>query len=174
MELTIRDATAADRDAVLQVTLDAYTQYSEALPADRWGPYRSSILASFDKEGPIAKIAAIEDGRIVGSVQLFIGSDAAYGAPELGIAGPIIRYLAVPPEHRGKGIATALIREAVSRSVSLGAEWLHLHTSDMMASAVGLYERLGFERAVDADIMNGETLVKCYRLDLKAAAAPLS
>ncbi|QHW33379.1 GNAT family N-acetyltransferase [Paenibacillus rhizovicinus] len=173
MGLTIRDVTAADRDAVLQVTVDAYTQYSGSLPADRWEPYRNAILASFDNEGPAARIVATEDDRIVGSVQLFLGSESAYGAPELGITGPIIRYLAVPPEHRGKGIATALIREAVSRSIGLGADWLHLHTSDMMASAVSLYERLGFERAVNTDVKNGETLVKGYRLDLKAKAASL-
>jgi GNAT superfamily N-acetyltransferase len=173
MGLTIRDVTEADREAVVQVTVNAYTQYSETLSADRWGLYRASILASFDNAATEAKIVAVEDGRIVGSAQLFLSSEAAYGAPELGITSPIIRLLAVPPGHRGKGIATALIREAAARSVRLGADWLHLHTSDMMASAVGLYERLGFERAFDTDIMNGETLVKGYRLDLKHKAASL-
>ncbi|MBM7566749.1 GNAT family N-acetyltransferase [Paenibacillus sacheonensis] len=173
MTIIIRDATDADRDAVIQVSIDAYSQYSETLSADRWEAYRDSILASFDNEGVAAKIVAEEDGRIVGSAQLFMDSAAAYGAPQLGITNPIIRLLAVPPAHRGKGIATALIREAVSRSVLLGAEWLNLHTSDMMASAVSLYERLGFERAFNTDIMNGETLVKGYRLDLKRQTALL-
>ncbi|NBD26549.1 GNAT family N-acetyltransferase [Paenibacillus glycinis] len=173
MGLIIRDVTSADRDAVIGVTIGAYAQYSDSLPADRWEPYRDSILASFDGDRPAARIVAEEDGRIVGSVQLFLSSEAAYGAPELGITNPIIRLLAVPPEHRGKGIATALIREAAARSVRLGADWLNLHTSDMMASAVSLYERLGFERAVETDIMNGETLVKGYRLNLAQKAASL-
>lgn len=173
MGLIIRDAASGDRDAVIRVSIGAYAQYAESLPADRWEPYRDSILASFDGNGPAARIVAEEDGRIVGSLQLFLSSEAAYGAPELGITNPIIRLLAVPPEHRGKGIATALIREAAARSVRLGADWLNLHTSDMMASAVSLYERLGFERAVDTDIMNGETLVKGYRLDLAQKAASL-
>ncbi|WP_219838516.1 GNAT family N-acetyltransferase [Paenibacillus sp. R14(2021)] len=171
--VTIRDARAADREEVLQVMIEAYRQYEETLPSDKWALYRQSILASFDNEGPAARILAEIEGRIVGSVQLFLSSEAAYGAPELGITSPIIRYLAVPPEQRGRGIATSLIREAAARAVQLGADWLHLHTSDMMASAVSLYERLGFERAFNTDVMNGETLVKGYRLDLKAKAAPL-
>ncbi|MNC78395.1 hypothetical protein D3C75_1305960 [compost metagenome] len=42
----------------------------------------------------------------------------------------------------------------------------------MMASAVKLYERLGFQRAYETDIMNGDTLVKGYCLDLEAFSLP--
>lgn len=169
--LTIRDVTSEDREQVLKVLLDAYGQYEQVLPADKWELYRQAIIASFDQEGPEARIVAESDGSIVGSVQLFISSASAYGAPELGITGPIIRYLAVSPGQRGKGIATALIRESIKRSLQLGAEWLHLHTSDMMASAVSLYERLGFERAYNTDVQNGEILVKGYRIHLQSEAA---
>ncbi|MBO7744728.1 GNAT family N-acetyltransferase [Paenibacillus sp. MWE-103] len=173
MGITIRDAAEADRDAVVRVSIEAYAQYSETLSPERWEAYRDSILASFDNPGVAARIVAEEDGRIVGSAQLFLDSASAYGNPGLGIANPIIRLIAVPPEHRGKGIATALIREAAARAARQGADWLNLHTSDMMASAVRLYERLGFERAFDTDIHNGETLVKGYRLNVKQQAATL-
>lgn len=118
----------------------------------------------------IARIVAVLEGRIVGSVQLFTSSEAAYGLPNLNIHTPIIRLLAVAPQARGKGIATALIKESVRRSLELGAETLHLHTSDMMESAVRLYERLGFERAQDKDFYNGQTLVKSFRLHLQESA----
>jgi hypothetical protein len=36
----------------------------------------------------------------------------------------------------------------------------------MMASAIRLYEKLGFKRAYETDLRNGDTLVKGYRLDL--------
>lgn len=106
------------------------------------------------------------DNRIVGSVLLFLSSEKAYGRPELGIHSPIIRLLAVSPGARGRGIAGLLIRGAARRSKELGAATLNLHTSDMMASAIRLYDRLGFQRAYDTDIMNGNTLVKGYCLDL--------
>lgn len=169
-EIQIREATELDREAIQNLMLEAYQQYETILPGDKWEPYRESIKASVYGEGPAARIIALIDGEIVGSVQLFLSSETAYGAPELGINSPIIRLLAVSPTARGKGIATELIKESVRHTISLGATVLHLHTSDMMASAVKLYERLGFERAFDKDIMNGETLVKSYRLQLQETA----
>lgn len=165
--LVIRDAREEDREEIREVALSAYSQYAEHLPPDRWEAYRDSIAASVEGEGPEARIVALKDGAIVGSVLLFLTSERAYGLPQLGIDGPIIRLLAVHPSARGLGVATELIREGAIRAQRLGAPYLHLHTSDMMASAVQLYERLGFERAHDKDLMNGETLVKCYRLRLE-------
>ncbi|MEK8131852.1 GNAT family N-acetyltransferase [Paenibacillus filicis] len=163
-QLLIRDARDSDKEVIRSLMLNAYSQYEQVLPAERWVPYRESISSSVDGDGPIARIVAEIDGRVVGSVQMYISGEVAYGRPELNLHSPIIRLLAVSPDVRGRGIATELIRESVRRSVALGATTLHLHTSDMMESAVKLYERLGFERASDKDIMNGETLVKSYRL----------
>ncbi|MEW9701399.1 GNAT family N-acetyltransferase [Paenibacillus sp. SI8] len=169
-EIHIRDARVEDRDDIERLMVAAYEQYADVLPAPRWEQYEANIRASVDKEGPVARIVAELDGRIVGSVLLFVSSEDAYGRSDLNIHTPIIRLLSVSPSVRGKGIATALIKESVRRSLELGAELLHLHTSDMMASAVRLYERLGFERAVDKDMYNGETLVKSYKLHLKQTA----
>ncbi|WP_339322270.1 GNAT family N-acetyltransferase [Paenibacillus sp. FSL W8-0194] len=167
-EIVIRDAEEFEQENIAQVMLEAYQQYAFDLPQPRWEEYRDSIRNSVYGNGPYARIVAVLDGDIVGSAQLFLSSEAAYGRPELGIHAPIIRLLAVSPAYRGRGIATLLIREAARRAVLLGASSLHLHTSDMMASAVQLYERLGFERAYETDMRNGETLVKGYRLDLSS------
>ncbi|NQX71480.1 GNAT family N-acetyltransferase [Paenibacillus alba] len=170
LEIQIRDATEADREAIRKVLEEAYGQYQSVLPPDGWEQYRENIVASVDSDKPTARIIALLDGEIVGSSLLFISSEAAYGLPELDIQSPIIRLLAVSPRARGRGIATALIKENVRRAVELGASTLHLHTSDMMDSAVKLYERLGFERAYEKDIRKGETLVKSYRLHLQTTA----
>ncbi|RTE10147.1 GNAT family N-acetyltransferase [Paenibacillus whitsoniae] len=169
-EVRIREATAEDRDAIRRVLEEAYGQYQSVLPPEGWEQYKENILASVDSERPIARIIALIDDEVVGSSQLFHSSDAAYDSPELGIESPILRLLAVAPSARGQGIATALIQENVKRAAALGADTLHLHTSDMMESAVKLYERLGFERAYDKDIQKGEILVKSYRLHIQTAA----
>ncbi|MFF2481924.1 GNAT family N-acetyltransferase [Paenibacillus sp. NPDC058071] len=169
-DLRIREAEREDRDSILKVMLEAYGEYALVMPEEGWKQYAKDIEASVDNDRPIARIVAELDGEIVGSVQMFDSSEAAYGAPELGIESPIIRLLATSPAARGKGVATALIRESVRRSLALGAETLHLHTSDMMASAIQLYERLGFERDYDKEIQKGDKLVKCYRLKLKESA----
>ncbi|GIO31956.1 MULTISPECIES: GNAT family N-acetyltransferase [Paenibacillus] len=169
-EIIIRDAKESERKKIAQVMLEAYQQYAFDLPQPRWEEYRDSIRNSVYGNGPYARLVAVLDGEIVGSAQLFLSSEAAYGKPELGIESPIIRLLAVSPAYRGRGIATLLIREAAHRAVLLDASALHLHTSDMMASAIQLYERLGFKRAYETDIRNGETLVKGYRLDLHSTS----
>ncbi|UUZ80073.1 GNAT family N-acetyltransferase [Paenibacillus sp. P26] len=168
-EIQIRDAGEQDREAIRKLMLEAYEQYATVLSKERWEQYRDSISASVEGEGPSARIVAVLDGEVVGAVQMYLSSEEAYGRPELEIHSPIIRSLAVSPKARGRGIATALIKESVRRSLELGASELHLHTSDMMEAAVRLYERLGFERAHDKEFHNGETLVKCYRLQLKEA-----
>ncbi|GBF78433.1 putative N-acetyltransferase [Paenibacillus sp. 598K] len=164
--LTIREATDADRPALEQVLLEAYGQYAAVLSESRWADYKASILQSIDEAPTRARLVAELGGELVGSVFLFDSSALAYGQPELGIDSPIIRLLAVAPRARGAGVATELIRASARRALTAGAATLHLHTSDMMGSAVRLYERLGFERAYDKEFMNGDLLVKSYRLQL--------
>lgn len=167
--IVVRDAGPGDRESILEVLLDAYGQYEDTMPGERWEEYKSNIAASVDAPGPFARLVAESEGELVGSAVLFDSSLVAYGR-DLGIESPIIRLIAVKRSARGRGVATALIRESARRAQELGAYTLHLHTSDLMASAVRLYERLGFERAYDKDLYNGDILVKSYRLWLDGAA----
>ncbi|MWC27031.1 GNAT family N-acetyltransferase [Paenibacillus sp. MMS18-CY102] len=168
--IIVRDAAVGERDIVRQVMLGAYEQYELSIPASLWEPYRAAISASVEGDGPTDRLVAVWDGEIVGTAQVFDGSESAYGRAELAIFGPIIRYISVLPKARGRGIATELIKETAARSLERGYNVLHLHTSDMMASAVKLYERLGFERAYDKEFNNGNHLVKSYRLYLPKSA----
>lgn len=168
-EVLIRDAREDEREQIAKVMLEAYRQYAFDMPRERWEEYRENIRRSVYGNGPYARLVAELNGEIVGSVQLFLNSEAAYGRSDLGIQSPIIRLLAVSPYARRRGIAKQLIREAARRSLELGARTLYLHTSDMMAAAVKLYESLGFERAYEADTTNGETLVKSYKIQLTDA-----
>ncbi|MEK5235527.1 GNAT family N-acetyltransferase [Paenibacillus sp. FSL L8-0470] len=167
-EIIIRDAAESEREAIAEVLLSAYSQYSAGMPEPQWEAYRNSILDSVHGNAPFARIIAETGQQIVGSALLFTSSETAYGKPELGIHSPVLRLLAVSPDVRGRGVAALLIREAARRSRELGASTLNLHTSDMMVSAIRLYERLGFKRHFETDIINGNTLVKGFRLDLQS------
>lgn len=170
-DVIIRDATTEDQDQIERVVVEAYSQYEQSMDKERWGLYLKSIRESVYKEGPTARIIAEINGDVVGSLLVFLSSEEAYGRSDLHIQAPIIRLLATSPRARGKGIATKLIAETVRRARSWGAQELFLHTSDMMSPAVRLYEHLGFKRATDKEMYNGDVLVKCYRLSLDQPAA---
>ncbi len=168
--VNVRHAEDRDRNAVERVLLAAYGEYALTLPGDRWKEYKASIVQAIDTPTTSARLVAEVDGEVVGSVFVYDSSASAYGAPQLEIHNPIIRLLGVSPHARGLGVATELIRASARLALDSGADTLHLHTSDMMASAVKLYERLGFERAHDKEFHNGNILVKSYRIRLKEAA----
>ncbi|TVX96440.1 GNAT family N-acetyltransferase [Cohnella terricola] len=168
--VVVRFAEDGDREAVKQVLVAAYSQYEATLSPERWAQYKTNILEAVEAATTKARLVAELGGEVAGSVFIYDNSEAAYGAPQLEIHNPIIRLLAVLPSARGHGIATELIRASARLSREWGEHTLHLHTSDMMDSAIRLYERLGFERAYDKEFHNGTALVKSYRLNLAEAA----
>ncbi|MFC3747068.1 GNAT family N-acetyltransferase [Paenibacillus sp. GCM10012306] len=164
--IVIRSGTSLDSEAIKHVLLDANGHLENTLSRKQWENYKANIEAAASGKGNAtkARLVAELDGEIVGTVFLFESSELAYGYA--GIHTPIIRMLAVAKKARGLGVATELIRVVAALARESGAELVHLHTSDMMESAVRLYARLGFERAYDYDTLNGEVLAMCYRLPL--------
>ncbi|KAL8768438.1 MAG: hypothetical protein Q9209_005344 [Squamulea sp. 1 TL-2023] len=64
--------------------------------------------------------------------------------------GPMRGYiamLAVQKEHRGKGIATKLVRMAIDIMIERNADEIALETEVTNTAAMKLYERLGFLRS---------------------------
>ena len=50
--------------------------------------------------------------------------------------------VATPPEHRGRGYASAITARAINDGLAAGASWSWLQSSD---AGLGVYERLGFQ-----------------------------
>ena len=166
---TIRDARPSDRGAILAVTLAAYEQYAAALTPPRWEMYRQNIQATLADVRPAAQIVAEEGGALVGTVLLFPAGAvmARPGGPAITFEWPEVRLLAVAPAARGKGVARRLMDECIQRARSMGAPALTLHTADIMAVAMRLYERLGFSRAPELDLRPWPgVLAKGYKLPL--------
>ena len=163
----IRDATDGERAVVRELTLRAYAEYAEIMEPASWSGLSQAIADALASDGPVERIVADDDGRIVGSAMLYAPETDAYGALVSASAAPEIRLVAVAPEARGRGIAKALVEECIRRARSQGAREVGLHTSRSMRAAMAMYATLGFVRAPERDFQPpGAELVEGYRLRL--------
>jgi len=150
----IRDARPGDRAAILAVTLAAYDQYAAALPPPLWLLYRQNIHATLADVGPAAQIVAADEGAILGAVLLLP-------------AGAVMEKPGGAITLEWKGVARRLMNECIQRARAAGAPALTLHTTDMMAAAMRLYERMGFAHAPELDFSLAPGItVKGYKISL--------
>lgn len=165
--LLIDELQEQDKETVRQLLIDSYNQYGEHYPnPESWLEYLENIRSSVDNP-EIDRILVAKSGPFVlGSLQLFETSEKAYGKPELEIFSPIVRLLAVHPAARGHGVAQALLKESLQYAKAKGADYLYLHSGEIMHKAIRLYEWLGFKRDTSKEFFNKDVLVKCYRFDL--------
>ena len=164
--LQVRDARPDELDEVAGLMRDAYLQYRDSLPAEAWEGYQQDIMDVRSRLRRSVLIVAELKGKPAGAVTLFLkGSGSAGEGWPRGWAG--IRLLAVPPAYRGHGIGRALMEECIRRCRAKGVRTIGLHTSEMMAAAVHIYEGMGFKRAPEHDFhpVPGVTIM-AYCLDL--------
>ena len=167
--LLIRDANESDRQAIMDVTLAAYEEYAAVMPPFAWDGYRQSIIATLNEDEQAERIVAEQDGAVVGSVLLYLAGSAFRQPDDAAVApaSPELRLLATPPALRGRGIGAALLEECIQRARRAGVDAITLHTSDMMQTAMQMYERRGFVRAPELDFHPvPEITIKGYRLSL--------
>jgi len=163
----VRTAYDNERDAIREVTLAAYEEYAAVMPSQLWAGYRQMVLATLDEKGQIERIVAELDKTIVGSVLLYPPNGHAYAGMTNGIGVPEVRLLAVAPARRGQGIGAALMEECKRRARLSEATVLGLHTTDMMGTAMRMYEHMGFVRVPELDFQPAKNiLVKAYHLSL--------
>lgn len=147
----IRDFQTTDTPQVNALALGAFEQFKDAY--QDWPGFQSKIanMAALAESGEI--IVAELDGQIAGAVA-YVGPGAPkaqFFRPEW----PIMRMLVVAPEFRGRGIGRALAQECMGRARRDGATAFALHTSELMAVALPMYQRMGFERVASAPPIHG-------------------
>ncbi len=85
------------------------------------------------EQADVHLVGATVDGRLVGVA----GVELADGAGEL-------KRFFVRPEHRGTGVADALVAALVAHADARGARVLRLETGDRQHAALAFYRRHGF------------------------------
>lgn len=136
MTLRIRPAEAADVPVIADLIRglatfekleDQVSMTEERLAESLFGQHRYAET-----------LLAEDDGTPVGFA-LFFHNFSTF----LGLPGVYLEDLFVMPEHRGRGVGRALLRELARLAVERGCGRLEWSVLDWNRDAIGFYERLG-------------------------------
>jgi GNAT superfamily N-acetyltransferase len=169
--MEIRDAAMDELGFIREQRVDAYLGHAQSIPVAHWQALARALTSEADTQPGVELIVAEVNGNIAGSVALFPPHTDAYEGNVEKLDYPEIRMLAVSPEYRGKGVASALIVECIGRARSKGCRTIGLHTGEFMKEALKLYEKIGFERLPQYDFQPADDgiIVKAFRLSLDKA-----
>jgi ribosomal protein S18 acetylase RimI-like enzyme len=162
--LVIRNAHSEELDQVALLLKEAYTEYERFMPREIFQSYLEDIMDVRSRLPQSELLVAELDGRLAGTVTLYLHSSESRVWPE-GWAS--VRLLGVLPAYRHQGIGRALMDECIRRSKKEGIRILGLHTTEAMATAKKMYERMGFARVPEFDFHpRPGVVVMAYRLDI--------
>ncbi len=134
--MAIRPASIADLPGVLALYAQPDMDDGAILALEE----AETIFARMCAYPDYALMVAIEDDAIVGSLALLIMDNLGH----LGAKSAIVEDIVVAPAHHGKGIGTALVRDAMARASAKKCYKLVLSSNMKRTRAHALYERLGF------------------------------
>lgn len=151
MKLRIRAYAEADREAVNAVARAAFAQYANDY--EDWPGFIEGIgrMAELAKNADV--LVAEQDGVVIGAV-----AHVGPGRPRAAffpIGWSVIRMLVVDPRRRGQGAGRELVAACLRLAQAAGAPAVGLHTSPIMASALRMYEAMGFVRDRDLAPIRG-------------------
>jgi GNAT superfamily N-acetyltransferase len=147
--MDIRPVRPNEHHALGELTVAAYAAIDPAV-VDGDG-YAGELRDVAGRVADAEVFVAVDDaGTVLGGVTYVPGPDSAwaeFSEPD----GAGIRMLAVAPEAQGRGVGEALSRACVDRARAAGRGQILLHSTDRMATAHRLYQRLGFARDLSLD-----------------------
>lgn len=151
-QLVIRRVAPAEHDAVIAVLVEAYTT---EWGLDGWSEYREEMNRVGDRARDALVLVAVRVMEVIGTVTLVPPASPLRAIIEES-AGEL-RFLAVRPSERRRGVGQQLIAEASSTAARLGLRSLVLQCDEDLAAAHRLYRGLRFERAEehDSDVAGG-------------------
>lgn len=159
----VRHALLEEYEAAAMMTVEAFRQFEPLMAPGLWPEMEKSVSATAQLRNGGELLVAVEEGQLLGSVVY-----CAPGAMEqdrFPDDWAFMRVLAVPPRHRGRGAARALVKACLDLARSDGVKTFGLHTSEAMNEARAIYESLGFERVREIPRIYGFRYW-IYRLDL--------
>lgn len=155
-QFNYRRATLADANGLKNLALLAYGQYASVLGENNWAVMKHN-LANETMYVQLLKQSACfvceSGGKIVGMVFLIAhGNPTAFFETDWAY----IRLLGVDPAYEGKGIGKRLTQHCIDFAKETGEKTIALHTSEFQHTARYLYERLGFKKLKELELIYGK------------------
>jgi ribosomal protein S18 acetylase RimI-like enzyme len=136
-DVTIRIATKADLDALVQLAVDFRDHVEQSTPSA--AEFRASIALLLGEASTEFFLATTPTGAAVGYVQCRY----RYSAWRLALEAELEDVFVVR-EVRRRGVGQRLVAFAIARAIAKGCRSLGLSTNERNIAAVTLYQRLGF------------------------------
>ena len=140
--LVIRPADEADLQSMVELLVLGAVPDGRPSSEDpsELGPYRAAWRDIADDDNGGVVLVADLDGDVIGVCQLIVFRLLqAHG----GLCAEV-ESVHVHPDHRGTGVGSALLSEAIARGRALGCYRVQLTSNTARPDAHRLYERLGF------------------------------
>ena len=156
MTILVRTARPEEYATAGQITAAAYREFLEGTG---WADYLDAIADIAGRAERTQILVATDDDRIIGSATLELDGRTS---PEDGPLEPDqahIRMLGIHPDARGRGAAKALMAACEARARAAQRTVLTLNTTERMAAAKAMYERLGYTRQADQVMPDGFVLL---------------
>jgi GNAT superfamily N-acetyltransferase len=131
----------ADGDVAAWTAIQAAADRYNVITSDL---FQAAFGISSDVHAKRILIACDSAGSPVGTAAAWMG-DGGYA--EIGR----LHWVAVVPEHEGRGLGRALVMHAIARLSHLGHSSAYLTTSAARLRAIHLYDRCGFRPHVSTD-----------------------
>ena len=151
LQLTIRSATPADREAAMRIAADGMRSFG--IEPDFAGLDADLSALGSNSKACVELVATM--GAEVAGVVILTRSRSATGK---------LTGFYVDPQWRGRGIGAALLAKAAYAGRSAGLSQVYLETWHFMTTAIRLYERAGWKRVADPPPESGSD--RAYKLTL--------
>lgn len=168
-EVHVRTASPPDHDAIAEILAEAYGSFAETAP--HYHAWATTPKLWVEDASEVFVAVADDTEEVVGVVVLAMADTPLHESAEPPSNDAGFRLLAVAPHARGRGVARLLVEACLDAARHAGARRVGIFTMDFMDTAQRLYERMGFERRPDLDLLFPAGPGHGFTYDLTADAA---
>jgi putative acetyltransferase len=130
----IREATAADGDAIRAIVRETLAEFGFPVESDGIDSDLDDVPLGYQKIGGSFRVVVDDDGNVVGCGGIY---PMAPKAVEL-------RKMYFRPSIRGKGMGRRLLDDLIAEARRRNFDRIELETASNLETAIALYQRAGF------------------------------